>query len=139
VRSWARRRRRPREGRPEAVQWVRVRADHRPAHPGAGHAKANLRDTIEFWDLPITKGLQERIHEFEVLDRDIGLEPFLAELVAHPQLDVTLSEETDARPPSVAGGLSVALGHSFKIIDPKLVNPSSGHWERTFALFELLL
>ena len=25
-------------------------------------AKFNLRDVIEFWDLPITKGLQESIH-----------------------------------------------------------------------------
>jgi hypothetical protein len=106
---------------------------------GQANAKANLRDTIEFWDLPITKGLQERIHEFENVDRDIGLEPFLAELVAHPQLDVTLSEETDARLPSVAGGLSVALGRSFKVIDPKLANPSSEHWERSFRLFELLM
>jgi Domain of unknown function (DUF1931) len=87
-------------------------------------AKANLRDTIELWVLPITKGLQERIHEFERLDRDIGLEPFPAELVAHPPLDVTLSDETHARLPSVAGGLSVALGRAFKIVDPKLVNPS---------------
>jgi hypothetical protein len=87
---------------------------------GQANARANLRDTIEFSDLPITKGLQERIHEFGRLDPGIGLEPFLAELVAHPQLDVTLSEETDARLPSVAGGLSVALARSFTIIDPKL-------------------
>jgi hypothetical protein len=106
---------------------------------GQANAKANLRDTIEFWDLPITKGLQERIHEFEHLDRDIGLEPFLAELVAHPQLDLALSEDADARLPSVAGGLSVALGRSFRIVDPKLRNPSSENWGRAFALFDLLL
>ena len=106
---------------------------------GQANAKANFRDTIEYWDLPITKGLQERIHEFEHLDRDIGLEPFLAELVAHPQLDVTLSEEAEGRLPSVAGGLGVALGRSFKVIDPKLANPLGEHWERTFTLFELLL
>jgi hypothetical protein len=106
---------------------------------GQANAKANLRDTIEYWDLPITKGLQERIHEFEHLDRDIGLEPSLVELVAHPQLDVTLSEETEARLPSVAGGLCTALGRSMTVIDPKLVNPSSEHWERSYRLFELLL
>jgi hypothetical protein len=38
------------------------------------NAKGHLRDTIELWDLPITKG-QERIHEIECLDRDIRLEP----------------------------------------------------------------
>ncbi len=106
---------------------------------GQANAKANLRDTIEYWDLPITKGLQERIHEFNQLDRDIGLEPSLVELVAHPQLDVTLSEVTEARLPSVAGGLCTALGRSFTIIDPKLAKPSSEHWERSYTLFELLL
>jgi hypothetical protein len=103
------------------------------------NAKANLRDTIEYWDLPITKGIQERIHEFEHVDRDIGLEPVLAELVAHPQLDVALSDEADARLPSVAGGLTVALARTFKIVDPKLVNPASEQWGRAFALFDLLL
>jgi hypothetical protein len=103
------------------------------------NAKANLRDTIEPWDLPIPKGLQERIHEFEKLDHEIEVEPFLEDLVARPQLDVTLTEETIARLPNVAGGLSVALARSFKIIDPKLENPSSGHWDQAFALFELLM
>jgi hypothetical protein len=30
---------------------------------GEANAKANNRDVIEVWDLPITKGLQERVHE----------------------------------------------------------------------------
>jgi Domain of unknown function (DUF1931) len=102
-------------------------------------AKANLRDVIEPWDLPITKGLQERVHEFEKLDQDIELEPFLGDLAARPQLDVALGEETQERIPAVAGGLAVALARSFKIIDPKVVNPSSEHWERAFRLFELLM
>jgi uncharacterized protein DUF1931 len=102
-------------------------------------AKANLRDVIEPWDLPITKGLQERVHEFEKLDQDIELEPFLGDLAARPQLDVALGEETQERIPAVAGGLAVALARSFKIIDPKVVNPSSEHWERAFRLFKLLM
>ncbi|MCU1465664.1 MAG: hypothetical protein JWM72_1592 [Actinomycetia bacterium] len=102
-------------------------------------AKANLRDVIEPWDLPITKGLQECVHEFEKLDQDIELEPFLGDLAARPQLDVALGEETQERIPAVAGGLAVALARSFKIIDPKVVNPSSEHWERAFRLFELLM
>jgi hypothetical protein len=40
-------------------------------------AKFNLRDVIEFWDLPITKGLQESIHGFTKLDEQIELEPIL--------------------------------------------------------------
>ena len=103
------------------------------------NARANLRDVIEPWDVPITAGLQERIHEFEKLDHEIELKPFLADLAARPQLDVTISDETIDRLPSVAGGLSVALARSFKIIDPKVVNPSSEHWERTFRIFKLLM
>jgi hypothetical protein len=102
-------------------------------------AEANLRDVIEPWDLPITKGLQERIHDFEKLDHEIELEPFLADLAARPQLDVVIGDETQDRLPWVAGGLSVALARSFKIIDPNLKNPSSEHWERAFQLFELLM
>jgi hypothetical protein len=32
---------------------------------GQATAKANVRDVIEPWDLPITKGLQESMHQFE--------------------------------------------------------------------------
>jgi Domain of unknown function (DUF1931) len=32
---------------------------------GRATAKANVRDGIEPWDLPITKGLQESMHQFE--------------------------------------------------------------------------
>jgi hypothetical protein len=102
-------------------------------------AKANLRDVIEPWDLPIPKGLQERIHEFEQLDHEIEVEPFLENLVARPQLDVSIGDDTKDRLPYVAGGVSVALARSLKIIDPKLTNPSTEHWDRTFALFELLM
>jgi hypothetical protein len=33
----------------------------------------------------------------------------------------------------------VALARSFKIVDPKLKNPSSEHWQRSFEMFDLLL
>jgi hypothetical protein len=102
-------------------------------------AKANLRDIIEFWDLPVTKGLQERVHEFEKLDAEIELEPILARLVASPQLDLTLSEETEARLPALVGGMSVALARAFRIIDPKVRNPQTEQWERAVRLFDLLL
>jgi Domain of unknown function (DUF1931) len=36
---------------------------------GQAAAKANGRDIIETFDLPITKGLQERIHEFRKLGK----------------------------------------------------------------------
>ena len=41
--------------------------------------------------------------------------------------------------PELAGGLSVALARSFNQIDPAVKKPQSEHWERAFALFDLLL
>jgi hypothetical protein len=106
---------------------------------GEANAKANLRDVIEPWDLPITKGLQERIHEFEKLDEDIELEPILERLATWPQLSAELSEDTTSQLPAVAGGLSVALARAFTIIDTKLVNPATEHWERAILLFDVVL
>lgn len=106
---------------------------------GQATAKANVRDVIDPEDLPITKGLQERIHEFRKLDEAIELQGLLDDLATRPPLDLTLADETEARLPLIAGGLSVALARSFKIIDTKLVNPQSVHWERAYQLFDLLL
>jgi hypothetical protein len=105
----------------------------------AAVAKANDRDVIEFRDLPITKGLQERMHEFRRVDRDDEFSALVGRLVPHPQLDATLSDETDERLVEVAGGLSVGLAHTFTIIDPKLRNPSTSHWDRALQLFDLVL
>ena len=64
---------------------------------GQAAAKANARDIIEPWDLPITKGLQECMHGFERIEEEMELRPILDSLAAHPPLDATLSEETEAR------------------------------------------
>ena len=102
-------------------------------------AKANGRDVIEPHDLPITKGLQERIHEFRRIDEQIELQPILDQLAARPPLDLAYSEETEARFPEIAGGISVALAHSFKVIDPDLKNPQTKYWECVLRIFHLLL
>jgi Domain of unknown function (DUF1931) len=49
------------------------------------------------------------------------------------------SSETETRLPEIAGGISVALARSFKIIDPELKNPQTEHWERSQRIFDLLL
>jgi hypothetical protein len=102
-------------------------------------AKANGRDIIEPHDLPITKGLQERIREFRTIDEQIELRPILDHLAARPPLDLSYSEETEARLPAIAGGMSVALARTFKIIDPDLPNPQTKHWETVLRIFDLLL
>ncbi|MDX6292755.1 MAG: hypothetical protein QOH50_1830 [Kribbellaceae bacterium] len=102
-------------------------------------AKANDRDIIQPNDLPITKGLQESIHQFRKLDEEIDLKPILAQLATWPPLDLTISDETESRLPDVVGGLSLALARTFKIIDPDVKNPQTEHWERAFSVFNLLL
>lgn len=106
---------------------------------GDATAKANGRDIIEPYDLPITKGLQESMHEFERIDEDIELEPILEHLAGRPQLDRGYGEETEARLPTVVGGLSVALGRTLKVLDPDRRTPRSEDWERAFRIFDLLL
>ena len=66
---------------------------------GEAAAKANGRDIIQPHDLPITKGLQERIHEFGRITEDIDLRPILERLAARPPLDMGVSDETDAELP----------------------------------------
>jgi hypothetical protein len=102
-------------------------------------AKANGRNIIEPFDLPITKGLQESIHEFENIDEQIELRPILDQLTAQPPLDLAYGEETEARLPEVVGGLSVALARAFKIIDGDLKNPATKHWQQCFRIFDLLI
>jgi len=106
---------------------------------GEAAAKANGRDIIEPFDLPITKGLQESIHVFREIDEKIELQPILDYLTARPPLDRAYSAATEAELPAVAGGLSVALARAFKIIDPDLKNPDTQDWKRCFEIFDLLL
>lgn len=53
--------------------------------------------------------------------------------------DITLSDEAEAWVPRIAGGISLGLARTFKIVEPKLVNPQTKHWESAFRLFDLLL
>lgn len=106
---------------------------------GQAAAKANEHGVIEPQDVPITKGLQERIYEFEKLEEGLELEPILERLATRPLLDLLLDSETEAELPQLAGGLSVALARSFKILQPDLKHPATVQWERAFRLFELLL
>jgi hypothetical protein len=106
---------------------------------GQAAAKANNREIIEPFDLPITKGLQERVQEFERIDEQIELRPILDALAGQPQLDLVYDDETTAQLPSIAGGLSLALARTFKVLEPDLKNPQTKHWERAFRLFDLLL
>ena len=106
---------------------------------GVAVAKANGRNIIAPFDLPITKGLQECIHAFKAIDETVELEPILDHLTARPPLDLPYGDDTEARLPDVVGGLSVALARAFKIINPDRKNPATEHWRRSFQIFDLLL
>lgn len=102
-------------------------------------AKANGRDVVLPHDVPVTAGLQQCIHAFRALDEGVEVRPILDHLAKLPQLELDFSNEVTASLPDLAGGLSVALARSFKIVDPGLKNPDTADWERAFALFDLLV
>ena len=106
---------------------------------GEAGAKVNGRDIIQPSDLPITKGLQECIHQFRELDEEIELKPVLEQLAGLPPLDLAVSTDTEERLPAIVGGLSLALARSFTIVHPGLKNPQTEHWECAIRLFNLLL
>jgi hypothetical protein len=106
---------------------------------GEAAAKANGRDIIQPYDLPITKGLQERVHEFKRINAEIDLQSVLEYLAKEPPLDLAYSDETEAELPHIFGGVSVALARTFKVIEPDLRNPQTKHWEQAMGIFNLLL
>lgn len=106
---------------------------------GEANAKANNRDVIQPWDLPITKGLQETIHRFRQVNADLQLTDYFSRLIGLPPSDLAIGDETLARFSEIAGGVCLALAESFKLLDPKLKNPTTQDWDRAYRLFELLL
>ncbi len=106
---------------------------------GQATAKANLRDVIQPWDLPVTKGLQESIHAFERLDEEIELRPILESLAARPPLDMALDVDTEARLPQLFGAVSVALARTFRLIDADIKAVHTVEWDRAFQLFRQLI
>ncbi|MEA2926822.1 MAG: hypothetical protein QOD25_3944 [Alphaproteobacteria bacterium] len=77
-------------------------------------AKANGRGIIEPFDLPITKRLQDSIHEFQEIDQQIELHPILDQLTARPPLDLAYDQDTENQLPEIVGGLSVALARTLR-------------------------
>jgi hypothetical protein len=102
-------------------------------------AKMDARDVILPMDLPITKGLQESIHDYRDLSEEIELTAILEHLTRLAPLDLEYSDATRTELPRIAGGLSVALARTFKIMEPALRNPATEDWERAFRIFDQLL
>ncbi|WP_458319319.1 DUF1931 family protein [Mycolicibacterium brisbanense] len=105
---------------------------------GRNSAKWNGRDVIVAQDLPITKGLQERMREFDKLEEAEDIRELLRQAVRRPPEDVTFAEDTEQLLPELFGGLSIALARSFRLVDATVSHPSTEDWNRVFALFRLV-
>src|ERR1700739_1037271 len=60
---------------------------------GQAVAKANDREFIETWDLPVSAGLQRIIHEFRKLEEGIEVAPILEQLAGLPQLELGYTDD----------------------------------------------
>jgi len=105
---------------------------------GRNSATWNSRDVVVAQDLPITKGIQERMREFDKLEEAQEICELLRQVVRQPPADVTFADETEDLLPELFGGLSIALARSFRVVDPTVSKPSPEHWNRVFTLFRLV-
>jgi hypothetical protein len=106
---------------------------------GRDAATWNGRDVIAPQDLPITKGLQERMREFARMDEAAELRAWLRGSLRRPPDEVTFGEDTEDTLVEVFGGISVALARSFRLLDEQVKNPTAAHWDRAFEMFRLLV
>ncbi len=106
---------------------------------GRDSARWDGRDVIAPQDLPITKGLQERMREFGKLESAGDMRDWIGQTLRRPPDDVTFGEETEDVLTEVFGGLGIALARSFRIVDPEVGSPNTAQWERSFDFCRLLL
>lgn len=105
---------------------------------GRNSAKWNGRDMVVVQDLPITKGVQERMREFDKLQEAEEIRELLRQVTRQPPGDVAFAEDTERLLPELFGGLSIALARSFRVVDATVSHPSTEHWNRVFTLFRLV-
>jgi hypothetical protein len=102
-------------------------------------ARSNGRDIIQYYDLPITKGIQEHINEFKKYDYHLELSPLLGRVTTIPQLNSTCSKEIEDSIANIAGSLTIMLAKIFKVIDPDLKNPVTDDWNKIYKIFNIML
>jgi hypothetical protein len=105
---------------------------------GRNSASWNGRDVIAPQDLPITRGLQERMREFDEFDEADEIRDLLALSARTPPADVTFSTETEDLLPELFGGLGIVLARTFRRVDPRVVDPGSEHWDRATGILRQL-
>ncbi len=115
------------------------RAIYRLLETGMERAKLNGRDVLWYTDLPITQGLETNIEEFRRVDEELDLSEILETIAGLPALPLAIGEDIEQELPNIAGGITIALIKSFKIINPKRKNPQTRDWEQVTQVFETLL
>ncbi len=102
-------------------------------------AKMNGRDVITEADVPLTKGLQESMHQFRELNEEVPVAGILERLAKLPPMDLAIGEDVEKMLPELAGGMTISLAKVFKIIDPDMKNPQTEHWEKVERIYEILV
>jgi Domain of unknown function (DUF1931) len=105
---------------------------------GRNSARWYGRDVTAPQDLPNHQGHSRTDARVRQLDEADEIHELLRQKVRRPPADVTFAEQTEQLLPELFGGLSIALARSLPVIDPKLANPASEHWERAFNMFRLV-
>jgi len=102
-------------------------------------AKMNGRDVITEADVPLTKGLQESIHEFRQLNEEVPVAGILEKLAKLPPLDLAIGKDVEEMLPELVGGMVISLAKVFRVIDPTMKNPQTEHWEKVERIYEILV
>ena len=106
---------------------------------GARRASAEDRDVTSVSDLPITKGLQERLEEFRLYADLTSIMPVVEHLARMRRTDVVLDNEAEAELPLVAGALLMLFGQVVTICEPDMVNPDEAAWDMAFRVVDRAL
>jgi len=115
------------------------KAIYRLLETGMKKAKLNGRDVLWYSDLPITQGLENNIEEFKEYDEELDLSEILETIAGLPPLPLEIGVDIENELPNIAGGITIALIKSIKIINPKVKNPQTEEWQRVTEVFETLL
>lgn len=106
---------------------------------GVRHAGYNNRDLIQEPDLPITKGLQESMQDFELYQEELEIEPILEELATYPMMDREPSQEVVDLLPQLYGTLLMVTTRLMTVVDPGISNPDDETWDRVTETMDLLM
>ncbi len=115
------------------------KAIYRLLETGMKRAKENGRDVVWYSDLPITQGFESNIEEFRQIDEELDLSEILETIAGLPPLPLEIGEGIEKELPNIAGGITIALIKSFKVINPTKKNPQTEDWNQVTRIFETLL